>query len=320
MLEKIIYYNHNGEALYLGSEGLYANENDLRNFSNQYTSKNGKIVAFNKGIVEKSIPIIIKADTQERAVELKNKITEFADRDIFALQPGKIVINGYYMQGYLYENIKSNYLIDAAYSEHKLKFVTDNPYWIKEHPFYFKASKITSTNNKRYAIKSNYLIDAAYSEHKLKFVTDNPYWIKEHPFYFKASKITSTNNKRYANKYAYRYANGLNNTYITNEHYAECNFHMNIYGPCVKPSVYIGRHEYHVDAILEAGERLEIDSAAETVTKVMNSGKRVNMFHYRSFGNTVFQPIQTGKQNIFWDGKFDFDLILFEERSEPKWS
>lgn len=273
MLEKIIYYNHNGEALYLGSEGLYANENDLRNFSNQYTSKNGKIVAFNKGIVEKSIPIIIKADTQERAVELKNKITEFADRDIFALQPGKIVINGYYMQGYLYENIKSNYLIDAAYSEHKLKFVTDNPYWIKEHPFYFKASKITSTNN-----------------------------------------------KRYANKYAYRYANGLNNTYITNEHYAECNFHMNIYGPCVKPSVYIGGHEYHVDAILEAGERLEIDSAAETVTKVMNSGNRVNMFHYRSFGNTVFQPIQTGKQNIFWDGKFDFDLILFEERSEPKWS
>lgn len=139
MLEKIIYYNHKGEALYFGSDGLYANENDLRDFSNKYTSKNGKIVAFNKGIVEKSIPIIIKSDTPERAAELKNKITEFADRDIFALHPGKIVINGYYMQGYLYENIKSNYLIDDTYLECKLKFVTDNPYWIKETTYQYLA-------------------------------------------------------------------------------------------------------------------------------------------------------------------------------------
>lgn len=272
MLEKITYYNHNGEVLCLGSEGLYANENDLRDFSNKYTSKNGKIVAFNKGIVEKSIPVVIKADTPERAVELKNRITEFADRDIFALQPGKIVINGYYMQGYLYENIKSNYLIDAAYSEHKLKFVSDYPFWIKEHPYYFKTSDVTSVNN-----------------------------------------------KRYANKYAYRYANGLNNTYLINEHYAECNFRLNIYGPCVKPSVYIGGYEYHVDTVLEAGEYLEIDSAAETVTKILNSGIKVNAFHYRSFENSVFRPIQVGRQEVFWDGKFDFDLILFEERSEPKW-
>lgn len=157
-------------------------------------------------------------------------------------------------------------------------------------------------------------------DNEITLAIDYPFWIKEHPYYFKSSDVTSTKNKRYANKYAYRYANGLNNTYITNEHYTECNFHMNIYGPCVKPSVYIGGYEYHVDAILEAGERLEIDSAAETVTKVMNSGKRVNMFHYRSFGSTLFQPIQTGMQNIFWDGKFDFDIILFEERSEPKWS
>lgn len=157
-------------------------------------------------------------------------------------------------------------------------------------------------------------------DNEITLVIDYPFWIKEHPYYFKTSDITSVNNKRYANKYAYRYANGLNNTYLINEHYEECNFRMNIYGPCVKPSVYIGGYEYHVDAILEAGERLEIDSAAETVTKVMNSGKRVNMFHYRSFGSTLFQPIQTGMQNIFWDGKFDFDIILFEERSEPKWS
>ena len=156
--------------------------------------------------------------------------------------------------------------------------------------------------------------------YEYKIVTDYPFWIKEHPYYFKSSDVTSAKNKRYANKYAYRYANGQNNTYLINERYAECNFRMNIYGPCVKPSVYIGGYEYHVDAVLEAGEYLEIDSAAETVTKILTSGIKVNAFHYRSFENSVFRPIQVGRQEVFWDGKFDFDIILFEERSEPKWS
>lgn len=147
-----------------------------------------------------------------------------------------------------------------------------------------------------------------------------PFWIRETPYYFKAAEITSTNNKRYAGRYAYRYANGLNNTYIINDHYAESNFRMVIYGPCVKPSVYIGGYEYHVDITLEAGEYLEIDSAAETVTKYMVSGIRVNAFNNRSFQNNIFRPIQPGQQDISWDGSFDFDLILFEERSEPRWS
>lgn len=153
----------------------------------------------------------------------------------------------------------------------------------------------------------------------LKIITDRPEWIKEHPYAFKASEVTSTNNKRYAGRYAYRYANGLNNTYITNENFMECNFKMRIYGPCTKPSVYIGGYEYYADIVLQAGEYLEIDTAAETVAKVMISGIRVNAFNNRSFANYVFRKIQTGKQEIFWDGKFDFDLILYEERSEPKW-
>lgn len=147
-----------------------------------------------------------------------------------------------------------------------------------------------------------------------------PFWIRETPYYFKAAEITSTNNKRYSGRYAYRYANGLNNTYIINDHYAESNFRMVIYGPCVKPSVYIGGYEYHADITLESGEYLEIDSAAETVTKYMVSGIRVNAFNNRSFQNNIFRPVQPGQQDISWDGSFDFDLILFEERSEPRWS
>ena len=32
-----------------------------------------------------------------------------------------------------------------------------------------------------------------------------------------------------------------------------------------------------------------------------------------------FQKIAPGRQTIMWTGKFDFDIILYTERSEPTW-
>ena len=63
-----------------------------------------------------------------------------------------------------------------------------------------------------------------------------------------------------------------------------------------------------------------MDSAQQTVTKYMTSGIKVNAFNNRNFADSVFRPIQTGRQEVSWNGRFDFDLILLEERSEPKWS
>lgn len=168
------------------------------------------------------------------------------------------------------------------------------------------------------AEKTNWTTDVVLSC-ECGVVTDHPFWVKEHPYYFKMAESESAGVKRYAYRYAYRYANGLMNTAIVNEHYADCNFRMIIYGPITDPLVYIGGHEYLVNIILEGGEYLEIDSAAETVTKVTMFGERINAFNNRNFEQSVFEPVHPGRQNVGWSGLFDFDLILYEERSEPKW-
>lgn len=74
-----------------------------------------------------------------------------------------------------------------------------------------------------------------------------------------------------------------------------------------------------MDVVLEDGEYLEIDSVAGTIFKVMATGIRVNCFHNRGLVDSVFRPIQSGRQTIDWSGKFDFDIILYEERSQPRW-
>lgn len=167
--------------------------------------------------------------------------------------------------------------------------------------------------------KKDWCMGVPYMMNYIRLVTTKPYWVIEHSYHFESSDIISTNNKRYAYKYKYRYANGLANLSITNEHFSECNFRIIIQGPVVKPVINVGGYRYYVDAVLEENERLEIDSASETIYKIMSTGIKVNMFNNRDKKNSVFRPIQPGYQEISWSGKFDFDIVLYEERSEPKW-
>lgn len=166
-------------------------------------------------------------------------------------------------------------------------------------------------------IKSDVFLKVFIQVKNLTVVTDHPFWIKETSYTFKSADITSTSNKRYGYRYGYRYASGMKDTYILNEHFAPAQFRLRIYGSCVNPLIAIGGRIYTVHTILEDGEYLEVDSMAQTVIKTMMNGTKVNLFHYR--GLDIFQKILPGKQVVSWDGKFDFDITLFKERSEPEW-
>lgn len=169
------------------------------------------------------------------------------------------------------------------------------------------------------SIKEDAFLGIEHQKKNLTIVSDHPYWVREHHYRFRKNETEPESSKRYANRYPYRYANGLTNSRIVNDHYADSNFLLTIYGPIVDPVLYIGGHEYSVKIVLEEGEYLEIDSTAGTVVKVKVSGERVNAFHYRSFENSVFEPIHPGGQDVGWSGRFAFDLVIYEERSEPRW-
>ena len=269
----IYYLNHLNDKINLDSDNIILQYQELYNYSWDTETANNRIVSFLRDSATIPVTVTVTADTDEEYEEILNTFHNIVTRDILDVSPGRLYLADQYLTCYISGDIKSDAFMGV-------------PIQVKN----------------------------------LTIVTDHPFWIREHPHLFKASEVTSTNNKRYPGRYAYRYANGLNNTKLVNPHYAESNFILRIYGPCVKPSVYIGGYEYHAEIILEAGEYLEIDSTEETVTKIMLSGIRVNSFHYRSFANSIFRPIPPGEQDISWDGSFDFDLILFEERSEPRWS
>lgn len=156
---------------------------------------------------------------------------------------------------------------------------------------------------------------------ELTIRSDYPFWITETEYAFKVQNITSSSNKKYPLKYPFRYANGMDNAYVINPNFTDSNFILRVYGPVVNPQVNIGGHAYIVNTILEIGEYLEINSMNGTVVKTMMNGMKVNIFHARAKGaKSVFKKISAGRQEITWPGTFNFDLIVYEERSEPKWN
>ena len=146
-----------------------------------------------------------------------------------------------------------------------------------------------------------------------------PLWIKETEYNIKKTEITSKKNKRYPNKYPYRYASGMNHASIINQHHGPANFKLIIYGRTVNPQIAIGGIPYLVNIVLEDEEYLEIDSKKKRITKVKRNGDRVRAYHNREKGRQFFTKIQPGRQDVTWPGTFDFDLILYEERSAVKW-
>ena len=140
MLEKFNYVNHIGEELEFGKFPLFANYNDLRDFSWDVKSKNDKISGFSKGIVSKSIPIIIICSSDAEGLRMRNEIFEICEKDILANKPGKIVIGDYYLQCYITGSTKSEYLVSRRCLQIDLSIQTDSPEWVKESLYAFRSN------------------------------------------------------------------------------------------------------------------------------------------------------------------------------------
>ena len=139
MLEKMKYVNHLGETLEFGTFPLFVNYNDLRDFAWEITSKNDKIAAFKKGIVQKALPVIIKCKTEDEGYEVRNRLFEVVEKDVLAQKHGRIVIGDYYLRCYITGSKKSEYLIQKGFMVVELSVVSDFPAWISEHTQSFRT-------------------------------------------------------------------------------------------------------------------------------------------------------------------------------------
>ncbi len=140
MLEKLRYVNHQNESLDFLGQPLLVNENDLHDFAWSITSKNDRISSFKKGIVKKTIPVIIKCADHKAGLQLRNRLFEVCEKDVLLQQYGKLIVGDYYLRCYVTGSKKSDYRFHGGYMLVKLTIQTDLPEWVKETTTVFSAN------------------------------------------------------------------------------------------------------------------------------------------------------------------------------------
>lgn len=166
--------------------------------------------------------------------------------------------------------------------------------------------------------KSQFLESKRHMEVQLTVLTDKPYWLKENIFRFR--KTTNTNvYLDYPHDMPFDYKNSLALMDFVNTNFTASNFKIIIYGAVENPRLLINSHVYEVETTLVANETLTINSFTKTIEQVSVGGTHYNKFNSRNKDSYIFEKIASGKCAVLPSEKFDFDIIIYEERGEPKW-
>ncbi len=143
MLEKLQYVNHVNETFDFGKNGVYVQTDDLHDYAWNVTKKNDRITGIAYTTTTKKLVAVIKCSTDAEGIAARNKLLEITEKDVLALQYGKIIIGDYYMRCYVTASSKTDYLINKQYMVATLTITTDLPYWIKETAFNFVGQEDT---------------------------------------------------------------------------------------------------------------------------------------------------------------------------------
>lgn len=167
--------------------------------------------------------------------------------------------------------------------------------------------------------KTEYLKNTRTMKLSLKVTTDFPFWIKETTTTFNYGAGSEGTNLDFNRDFPSDYTSNLIGKDLVNTDFVASNFRINIYGACESPSVTIAGHEYSVNASVGTNEYLTIDSIEKTIVLTHSDGTKENCFNRRNRDSYIFEKIPSGVSTVANNGAFKFDVILLEERGEPKW-
>jgi hypothetical protein len=138
MLENFIFENHLGQRFEGLANGVYINNNDLRDYQWSFDTTNSRISRFYRTTTSRKLPLAVVCKTGDEAVKVKDRLLELAEVDIEAMKPGKVIVGDYYTTGYITASVKSDYMVNRRFCKISLTLTSEDPMWYREqtHSFF----------------------------------------------------------------------------------------------------------------------------------------------------------------------------------------
>lgn len=111
MLDRFYYVSHDGKyRVDFGENGIYVCESDVRGYKWEHKLYNEQITAFSKSVDEKELPLLFIGKTQKDVYQKRDAVFQMFEYDVRKKKPGRIWINGYYIDCYVTEAANSGYI------------------------------------------------------------------------------------------------------------------------------------------------------------------------------------------------------------------
>ena len=305
----IIYYlNHVGEKLDLDSDKIILQYQELFNYSWDAETSSGKIKRFYRENSTFPVTVGVAADNEEEYLSILHTFFSITEKDVITNNPGKLYIGDQYLKCFISGSIKEDAFMGVPFQKKNLTITTDYPFWCRDRIFHFYASE-------------EEILDAGKRE-EIGSILDHTEVTPDYLYDYKYGFYTDYGPAKKRALYDYKYDYYHNHTVgkLDNDHFTGSGFRMIVYGPCTWPNIGIGGNVYRVSTTLYEDEYMVIDSRNRTVTRYARNGVEENLFHSRDRENNVFEKIPPGKSTVRWNAQYSFDVVLFQERSEPTWS
>lgn len=172
--------------------------------------------------------------------------------------------------------------------------------------------------------KKDWCMGVDFQMNYMRLVTDSPFWITEKKYSFPVvaniATLEEENYLKYPFNYPYNYKSDAILSYLKNDHISACDFKMIIYGPCTNPKIYISDNIYEIETTLQESDYIVITSNPKRVIKYLEDGSTENIANSRNKKYNIFAKIPPGNNIVNRNGTFGLDVIIYQERSEPRWN
>lgn len=259
---------------------------DFLDYSWEYTMSGKRIGKLEKKVQEKEFTITVFGKTQAEYEKNVDSLYENFEKDIIKNTPGRLYFGEYYLPCFVFASKKEEWESGCFSMDNTLSLVEYYPNWYREIKYQFFSQPT---------------IPVEEEDDNLDILEDPD---GSHPLFDLPFDFVGTYERRI----------------INNDSFTDCDFVMTIWGFVDNPSIMIGEHPYTVYTTVYEGERLVIDSAAGTVVKIGRLGEETNVYNSRRKEYSVFQKIPPGVQSVSWFGTYGIDILIKDERSEPRWS
>jgi hypothetical protein len=165
-----------------------------------------------------------------------------------------------------------------------------------------------------------------WAEVELKLLCERACWVRERlTEYRQVKQSADSGGLDYPHGYPHDYGMDSALPELENPAASACGFLLRVYGPASSPYVQIGDDVHKVDVEVPEGSILTVDCRDRSIVLRGEYGFVQNVFSKRQrgaegSGTYVFQPVEPGSHEVAASGRFDFDVVLFEEASQPEWN